>query len=126
LKLEARRGYHMKRRHLFLVLAIFMVSFFLPYHIGTAEEEEGKLPKPWIETTFPRAAKPGDQVTIRGRRFGTEQGEVIFTPEAKAEIANWTVHRIWVIVPESATSGPVFIRRLDGSESNKEYFTVQK
>lgn len=115
----------MRIRYLILLFAISMVSFLLSYHTGTAAEEE-PCPKPYIKTVFPTTGKPGDQVKIRGRRFGTEKGEVIFSPEAKAEIVNWTMHRIWVIVPEAATSGPVVVRILCGSESNKQYFKVKQ
>lgn len=116
----------MKRRYIFFVFAICMISFLLPYHPGTAEEEEGPCPKPYIKTISPPLGKPGDQLKIRGRRFGTEQGEVIFSTEAKAEIVDWTMHRIWVIVPESAASGPVVVRVSCGSESNTQYFTVKQ
>ena len=125
MKLEISRGCHMRATHLIFVLTVCTASVFLPYHIGTAEEEGGVCPKPYIKTIFPRAAQPGDQVKIRGRRFGTEQGAVVFTPEVKAEIVNWTIHRIWVIVPEAATTGPVVIRLPCGSESNTQYFTVK-
>ena len=116
----------MKVRHLFFVFAICMISFLLLYHTGTAEEEEGPCPKPYIKTIFPITAKPGDQLKIRGRRFGTETGEVIFTTEAQGEIVNWTMHRIWVIVPESAASGPIVVRVPCGSESNTQYFTIRQ
>ena len=116
----------MRVKHLFFVFAICIVSFLLPYHVGTAQEEGGVCPKPYIKAIFPRAAQPGVQVKIRGVRFGTEKGEVLFSSEAKAEIAKWTLHRIWVIVPDAATSGPVVVRVSCGSESNKHYFTVKK
>lgn len=117
----------MRARYLFVfVVAICIVSFLLPYHTGTAEEEKEPCPKPYIKAIFPRAAKPGDQVKIRGRRFGTEPGEVIFSPEVNAEIVKWTSHKIWVIVPASATSGPVVVSVVCGSKSNKHYFTVKE
>jgi hypothetical protein len=116
----------MRTTHLIFVLTVCMVSVFLLYHSGTAEEEGGVCPKPYIKTISPGAAQPGDQVKIRGRRFGTEEGTVVFTSEAKAEIVNWTMHRIWVIVPEAATSGPAVVRVPCGSESNTQYFTVNK
>jgi hypothetical protein len=117
---------HMKVRHFFFVFAICMISFLLPYYAGTAEEQEGPCPKPYIKTISPGAALPGDQLKIRGRRFGTEEGAVVFTPDVEAEIVNWTMHRIWVIVPETATSGSVVVRVSCGSESNTQYFTVKQ
>jgi hypothetical protein len=116
----------MRVKHLCFVFAICIVSFLLPYHVGTAQEEGGPCPKPYIKTISPGAAQAGDEVKIRGRRFGTEEGVVVFTPEVKAKIVNWTMHRIWVIVPESATSGPVVVRIPCGSESNTQYFTLKQ
>jgi hypothetical protein len=116
----------MKVKHLVIVFVICMFSFLLLYHTGTAEEEEGPCPKPYIKTIFPRTATPGEQVKIRGRRFGTKTGEVIFSTEAKGEIVNWTIHQILVIVPEAATSGPVAVRVPCGSESNKQYITIKQ
>lgn len=116
----------MKVRHLLIVFVICMVSFLLLYRTGVAEEEQGPCPKPYIKAIFPRAATPGEQVKIRGKRFGTETGEVIFSNGVKAEIVSWTMRIIWVIVPESATSGPVVIRVQCGSESNKHYVTVKE
>ena len=116
----------MKRRYIFFVFAICMISLVLPYHIGTAEEEEGPCPKPYIKAIFPRAGTPGEQVKIRGKRFGTEPGEVIFSNEVKAEILSWTMRIIWVIIPASSTSGPVVIRVQCGSESNKHYVTIKE
>ena len=116
----------MKAKHLVLIFTLCIVSFVLSYNSGTAEEEEGPCLKPYIKTIFPATGKSGDQLKIRGRRFGTEKGEVIFTTEAKAEIVEWTTHRIWVVVPESAASGPVVVRVPCGSESNKQYFTVKE
>ena len=116
----------MRTNRVIFVFAIFIVCFLFPYYAGTTEEAEGPCPKPYIKTISPRAAKPGDEVKIRGRRFGTEKGEVVFNPGAKAEIAEWTFNRIWVIVPEFATSGSVFVRVPCGLESNKEYFEVTR
>jgi hypothetical protein len=129
----------MRVKYLIFVLAICMLCFLLPFHAGTAEEEGGACPKPYITSISPPwAAKPGDLIKIQGGRFGLERGEVIFTeggtfplelifaPQVKAEILSWTFHRIWVIVPKSAASGPVFVRVPCGSASNKKDFTVNK
>lgn len=116
----------MRTNYVVFVLSICIVCFLLPYYAGTTEAEEGLCPQPYIKTIFPRAAKPGDQIRIRGRRFGTEKGEVVFSSGVKAVIVEWTIHKIWVIVPESATSGPVIVRVACGSESNREYFKVKQ
>lgn len=128
----------MRVKHLIFVVVICTVFFLIPYHAGIATEEKEACPKPYINTIFPWAAKPGDLVKIQGRGFGFERGEVLFTekvislqdlilPEpANAEIVNWTYKRIWVIVPKTAESGPVFVRIPCGSVSNKQDFTINK
>ena len=128
----------MRIKYLIFVLAICIVCCVIPYHMGRATEEKEACPKPYIKNIFPWAAKPGELVKIQGRGFGFERGEVIFaeksvpplglifSPEVKAEIVNWTFKRIWVIVPKSAESGPVFVRVSCGSVSNKQEFTVNK
>jgi hypothetical protein len=104
----------------------------LPCLAGQAGEEAGLCPKPYINSVFPWIGKPGNLVTIHGERFGAPRGEVIFTWrfifafKVKAKIINWTFHRIWVIVPKSASSGPVFVRVNCGAKSNKREFTVKK
>ncbi len=126
----------MKARH--LIFFLLLACFLLPSHVGQAEEGKGRCPKPLIRTVFPRIAKPGDIVYIRGARFGMPGGEVFFAggvytpldlidaPTAKAEIRRWTFHNITVIVPKSAVTGPLFIRVHCGEESNKVDFTVSK
>ena len=136
-KQEKYKGLYMKARHLIFLL-LLLACFLLPSHAGQAEEGAGVCPKPFIKSIFPSTDKPGDLVTIQGMRFGMPRGEVLFTeginspldlivaPHAKAEIVNWTFHHIWVIVPKSATTGPVFVRVHCGAESNKVDFTVNK
>ena len=99
-------------------LALFSVS------TGTAQEETRPCPKPYIKTIFGRAGLPGDQVKIRGRRFGTEAGKVFFSPKVKAEVVEWSNSQIWVVVPKAATTGPVTVSRPCGAVSNETYFKV--
>jgi len=137
-KQEKYKGLSMKARH-FIFLLLLLTCFLLPSHAGQAEEEGGGVcPKPFIKSIFPWTARPGVLVTIRGERFGTPRGEVVFTegvsspldlivaPTAKAEIVSWTFHRIMVKVPQSAATGSVFIKVHCGAESNKLNFTVRK
>jgi hypothetical protein len=125
-------------RHLIFALVIFIACFLLPSHAGQAVEGAGQCPKPFIKSIFPWTARPGDFVTIRGERFGAQRGEVVFAEKAsfpldllggsevKAEIVYWTFRRILVKVPQSAATGPVFIKVNCGAESNKQNFTVRK
>lgn len=93
---------------------------------GIPVETKKPCPKPYIRIIVPAVAKPGDKVEIRGRRFGTEEGEVIFSSDRKAKVVEWANTEIWVIVPRTATNGPVTVSVPCGSISNKEYFTVRK
>lgn len=77
-------------------------------------------------------------VIIFGMGFGQPAGDVFFAEQGlplidylaagviKAKVVNWTNQRIWVIVPDNATSGPVYIRAHCGAESNRLDFTVRK
>jgi hypothetical protein len=106
----------------FLVaLALFSL---IPVNTGTTQEGTGPCPKPYIRVISPKAGLPGDRIAIRGRRFGTEKGNVLFSPNAKAEVLEWTNTRIRLIVPQSATSGPVTVSVPCDSVSNTKHFRV--
>lgn len=102
-------------------LAVLSVSLV---GIATAQEEIGPCPKPYIKTIFLKAGKPGDEVKIRGRRFGTEEGKVFFNPKVNAQVVRWSNSQIWVIVPQAATAGPVTVSKPCGAVSNETYFKV--
>jgi hypothetical protein len=104
------------------VLLILSVSGF---ETIPAQEEEKPCPKPYIKTLSPKAAKVGDKIKIRGSRFGKKQGGVTFTPGVRAPIQEWTFKKIFVIVPEGAKTGPVFVTAQCGETSNEDYFTVK-
>jgi hypothetical protein len=116
----------MKAGHLIFVLAIVIACLLLPCHAIQAEYEQGACLKPLIQSILPRDGKAGDLVAIRGDRFRGPTGEVIFTSEVQAEIVRWTNDLIRVRVPQSAATGPVFVRVRCGSESNKVDFTVNE
>jgi hypothetical protein len=107
-------------------LSFFLVILYLlfPCQIGKAEQTNQPCPKPYIKSIFPYAVSPGTLVKIQGLRFGRERGEVIFSKGKKGEIRSWTLQRIWVFVPESASTGPVVVRIPCGEESNKFDFKV--
>ena len=60
-----------------------------------------------MKTFSPQTTYVGKKIAIRGRGFGKESGEVIFSKNIKAEIVSWSSRRIWVIVPEGAITGTV-------------------
>jgi hypothetical protein len=104
------------------VLLFFSLSGF---ETISAQEEEKPCPKPYIKTLSPKAAKVGDEIKIRGSRFGKEQGGVTFAPGVRAPIQEWTFKKIFVIVPEGAITGPVFVKTHCGEMSNEDYFTIK-
>jgi hypothetical protein len=108
-----------------VALIPLLFSLVSPKDVYPQEQKE-PCRTPYISTIVPNAGEPGDQVRIRGRRFGLEAGTVTFSPGVKAEIVAWKNSRIWVIVPESAESGPVTVSVPCGSVSNEKHFTVKQ
>ncbi|MDQ3700395.1 MAG: hypothetical protein M3442_05680, partial [Chloroflexota bacterium] len=75
------------------------------------------LERPVVENTEPGGAQVGQDIIIRGRFFGTEPGQVLFT--GKLAIAQvWSENNIVVTVPQGAVDGNVRVRRPDGIISN--------
>ncbi len=58
-------------------------------------------------TFSPQTRNVGKKMSIRGRGFGNDPGEVIFSKNVPAKIVSWSPRRIWVIVPEDAVTGNV-------------------
>jgi len=109
-----------------IITALATLALFplFPVNTATTQEAIGPCPKPYIRVISPKAGLPGDRVEIRGRRFGTEKGDVFFRPNVKAEVLEWTNTKIWVIVPRTATSGRIGVSVPCGSVSNTSYFKV--
>ena len=105
-------------------LATLALFSLFPMNTGTTQEAIGPCPKPYIRVISPKAGLPGDRVGIRGRRFGTEKGNVFFSPSVEAEVLEWTNTKIWVIVPQSAISGNVTVSAPCGTVSNTNYFRM--
>ena len=115
-------------RSFFLIAVLVTLAFFSVFlmNTATAQEQQAPCPKPYIRVISPKAGLPGDRVEIRGRRFGTEQGEVFFSPNVKAKVLEWTNSSIWVIAPQSANTGSITVSNPCGSVSNTSYFEVIK
>lgn len=122
----------MKKRRffpwVFFATALATIGFLLIFRVSavSAQDETGPCPRPYVKTIYLKAGTPGDQVKIRGRRFGEEKGEVLFSPHVKAEVVKWTNSQIWVIVPQAAFTGPVTVSKPCGTVSNGSYFKVIK
>lgn len=126
-EVSSMRGIILKKGFIFFSVSLLLSLALLAStatEISAYEKTETCL-KPIIRSISPNTAKPGDKVRIRGRRFTRVQGEVAFSPEVEADIVRWTNRRIWVIVPESATSGPVTVTVQCGSVSNEKHFPVK-
>jgi hypothetical protein len=106
-----------------VTLALFPI---FPVNTAIAQEQKGPCPNPYIRVISPKAGLPGDRVEIRGRRFGTEKGNVFFSPNVKAKVLEWTNTKIWVIVPQSANTGSITVSVPCGLVSNTSYFKVIK
>jgi len=111
----------------FKIILIIGISFYLllPGFKDTYTSEKS-CPKPYIKTIYPKTAKQGEKIKIRGNRFGNKKGNVIFSPKINATILKWTNRKIWVIVPKSSESGPLTVSSSCGAISNKVYFTIKQ
>ncbi len=107
------------------LLAFWVSLFFIGLSLAQDKPETSPCPKPYIKLIKPKLAKVGQQVTIRGRRFGNEeQGcEVIFQPGLNAKIISWRNSRIEVVVPSGVKTGKVVVKT-KCSESTGEFFKV--
>jgi len=113
-----------RKREIILSLLVFLV--ILHFCGGTLAQEESKsspCPKPYIKLIKPNVAKAGEQVIIRGQRFGKDSGEVIFSPGLNGKVINWTHSRITAEVPSGAKAGDVIVKTGCAS-SNGEFFKV--
>lgn len=107
----------------------FMLLFAVGFgEIAPAQEktETEVCPKPYIKLIKPKLARAGEQIVIRGRRFGDKEkaGEVIFPPGINGRVVSWTNSRITVAVPAGATTGDVVVRTKCAS-SNGEMIKIE-
>ena len=104
----------------------FLVNLnFFNLAVAQEESEPAPCPKPHIKLIKPNLAKAGQQIIIRGYRFGPEEkkGEVIPPPGLNGKIISWRYSRITVEVPSGAKTGKVVVRT-KCAESNGEFFKV--
>ena len=118
----------LQKYSVFLSVLLFMSLMAVPSitHDINAQEKQQPCLDPKINNIVPNAAKPGEQIRIRGVRFRDEPGEVTFSPGVAGEIVRWRNKVIHVIVPESAETGPVTVSLECGSVSNETLFRVKK
>jgi len=115
-----------KRTRTVTGILTFLVSLCL-VNLSLAQDkpESSPCPKPYIKLIKPNLTKAGQQITIRGRRFGPEEkkGEVIFPPGLNGKIISWRNSRITVEIPSGAKTGKVVVKT-QCAESTGEYFKV--
>ena len=96
--------------------------------VALAQEKTDKevCPKPYIKLIKPNLARAGQQVIIRGHRFGDKEkaGEVVFSPGIGGNVIAWTNSRITVEVPAGAKTGPVVVQT-KCAESNSEILKIE-
>jgi len=115
-----------KRGGIIVGVVSFLLSFYFIYlPLAQEKSEPSPCPKPYIKLIKPNLAKAGQQITIRGRRFGSEEksGEVVFPPELNGKIISWRNSRIAVEVPSGAKTGRVVVKT-ECATSNGEFFKV--
>jgi hypothetical protein len=102
-----------RKKRVTLHLLVFMVSLHF-CGVASAQEksETTPCPKPYIKLIKPGLAKAGQQVIIRGHRFGKERksGVVVFPPGINGKIISWAHSRIAAEVPSGAKSGKVIVK----------------
>jgi hypothetical protein len=110
-----------------VVVALVMASFiFLKPVQAQDTSNPDPCPKPYIKIIKPKMAQPGQEIIIRGRRFGedTESGDVIFPPGlSAARVIYWRNNRIRVEVPPGAQTGEVVVKTKCAT-SNGEFLKV--
>jgi hypothetical protein len=88
--------------------------------------EENSCPTPYIKAVKPRIAQVGQTVTIRGRRFGSQEGQVSFPDNITGTVIMWANNRIKVVVPPGTKTGNVFVTRSCKTQSNSGYFKIRE
>jgi hypothetical protein len=110
-----------------IILTILISLCSMNLLFAQEQLESFPCPKPYIKLIKPNLAKEGQQIIIRGHRFGEEKqfGGVIFTPALKGKIISWRNCRITAEVPSGAKTGKVIVKTKCAT-SNGEFFKVGK
>ena len=115
-------------RVVLLGLIVFLTSLCHSNPVVAQEkEDDSPCPTPYIKIIKPKLAQQGQEIIIRGRRFGPEekQGDVIFPPGLPGKIIYWRNNRIRVEVPWGAETGEVMVKN-DCATSNAEFLTIER
>ena len=107
------------------LLALWVSLFFIDLSLAQDKPETSPCPTPYIKIIKPKLAQPGQEIIIRGHRFGEdeESGDVIFPPGLSGRIIYWRNNRIRVEVPPGAQTGEVVVKTKCAT-SNSEFLKV--
>jgi subtilisin family serine protease/PKD repeat protein len=85
-------------------------------------------PYVYLQSITPNSAPLGETVTLKGKNFGSAQGSgyVEFPDGPHAQIESWSDTQIICTVPQTATSGNLFVITDQMERSNGIYFTVER
>ena len=112
------------------LLAAITTGNTLAQETGTSADQPGAggstCPTPYIKVIKPRVAQVGQTVTIRGRRFGTQEGQVSFSGSVAETVIMWANNRIKVVVPPGVGTGNVFVTRSCKTRSNSGYLKIRE
>jgi hypothetical protein len=112
------------------LLASIIAGNTLAQETGTSADQPGAgestCPTPYIKLVKPRIAQVGQTVTIRGRRFGTQEGQISFSGNVAETVTIWANNRITVVVPPSAETGSVIVTRSCNTSSNSGYLKIRE
>ena len=112
------------------LLAAIITGNALAQETGTLADQPGSVestcPTPYIKVIKPRVTQVGQTVTIRGRRFGTQEGQVSFSGSVAETVIMWANNRISVVVPQGTETGNVFVTRSCKTRSNSGYLKIRE
>lgn len=113
-------------RGVLLGLAVCLTSLCYNDHLAAQDKkDDSSCLTPYLKIIKPKLAQPGQVITIRGRRFGSEEkaGDVIFPPGLPGRIIYWRNNRISVEVPPGAQTGEVVVKT-ECATSNSDFLKI--
>jgi len=113
-------------RTVLIVVALLTTFILLKPARAQDKSQPAPCPTPYIKIIKPKLAQPGQEIIIRGHRFGedAESEDVMFPPGVSAaRIIYWRNNRIRVEVPPGAQTGEVVVKTKCAT-SNGEFLKV--